>query len=224
MTTGRTGSSERTGGLRRLLGIAGVYSLFQSAVGAARAKRWLAGSFWRVPSGGKVVEVGCGPGDVVPFLPPDAEYVGFDPSPRYIARARERFAARPRTTFLPGVAAELAAREELHDADVVLCNGVLHHLDDREAAEVLQLARTILKPGGSFRGSEPCFVAKQSRLSRRIMELDRGGHIRTEAAWTALIGEVFPVHRAIVKRGLIRLPYVHVLLEGTAKLRDRAEG
>lgn len=212
---------ERTGGVHSILSSAGVYSLFQALVGANRAKEWLASHFWHVKPGLRVVEIGCGPGDVVPYLPADAEYLGYDPSEQYIRRAAQRFARRPRTTFVRGITSDIAGDPRFQAADLVLCNGTLHHLDDREAREVLRFACSILRHGGFFQGSEPCYLAHQTSASRRTMRLDRGDNIRTEGAWKHLMQDIFPHSRTGIATGLIRLPYVHILLEGWNRSESR---
>src|ERR1051326_4654500 len=136
---------QRTDGTRRILSSALGYSLFQELIGAAGLRRWLASNVWKISPGSKVVDFGCGPGDVLPFLPSDVEYVGFDPSAPYISQAERRFGARPRATFLRG--------------------------------------------------------------------LDRGAEIRFEEEWKALLGGVFDRYSTRITTNLIRLPYVHILME-----------
>jgi SAM-dependent methyltransferase len=205
---------QRTEGARSILSSAEGYSLFQELAGATRLRRWLAEHFWKIAPGSKVVDIGCGPGVVLPFLPPEIEFVGFDPSARYIELANRRFASRPRTTFLCGVAADFLEDARFQEADVVLCNGVLHHLDDREASEVLRFARRVLKVGGAFRCLEACYLVHQGRISRWITGLDRGANIRYEQEWKTLMGGVFDPYITRITTNLIRLPYIHILLEG----------
>jgi SAM-dependent methyltransferase len=204
---------QRTDGTRRILSSALGYSLFQELIGAAGLRRWLASNVWKISPGSKVVDFGCGPGDVLPFLPSDVEYVGFDPSAPYISQAERRFGARPRVTFLRGVAGDFADDPRFRDADVVLCNGVLHHLDDHEVSAVLAFARRSLKVGGAFRCVEPCYLIHQGRVSRWLMGLDRGAEIRFEEEWKALLGGVFDRYSTRITTNLIRLPYVHILME-----------
>lgn len=201
-------------GIRRLLSSPALYALVQNLIGARRSRRWLAEHFWQITPGSKVVDIGCGPADVLEFLPADMDYVGFDPSPAYIARAKQRHAARPRAQFLTGTTVTFAEDERVRDADAVLCIGVLHHLEDAEALEVMAFARRNLKPGGRLLCLEPCFLAEHNRLANWVMRWDRGRNIRTEAAWRALLAGVFPDGTAETVRGLVRIPYTHILLRG----------
>ncbi|WP_258369018.1 methyltransferase domain-containing protein [Curtobacterium sp. MCPF17_046] len=83
----------------------------------------------------RVLDLGCGGGDLARSLSRwargdgfDLEVVGVDPDPRAI-RAAERLSA-PGVTFRQQSSAELVAAGERFD--VVVSNHVLHHLDDAE--------------------------------------------------------------------------------------------
>nr|WP_307328355.1 methyltransferase domain-containing protein [Microbacterium sp. SORGH_AS_1204] len=80
----------------------------------------------------RVLDLGCGGGDVVVRLAGlaardglDVEWVGADPDPRAITAARER--ARPGVRFVAQDSRELLAAGERFD--LVVSNHVLHHLD-----------------------------------------------------------------------------------------------
>lgn len=80
----------------------------------------------------RVLDLGCGGGDVVVRLAGlaardglDVEWVGADPDPRAIAAARER--GRPGVRFVTRDSRELLAAGERFD--LVVSNHVLHHLD-----------------------------------------------------------------------------------------------
>ena len=215
-------------GLRRALGIGWIYSWFQSAVGARKTRRWLATNVWKCTSDERVVDIGCGTGDLLEQLPPGVQYVGIDISAAYIERAQRRFGTRGR--FLVGTAETVLERasRELVGADLVVCNGLLHHLDDREVMAVLHLAATVLRPNGRFVGFEPTYLQHQPLLGRWIMRQDRGRNIRTDAEWRELVLRVFPDSSTRIVTGLLRLPYTHVLLESTNRaspsMRAEQEG
>lgn len=97
------------------------------------------------PSGLRVLEVGCGDGDLaIELASRDAHVTGVDRSERMIAAARERAAAKGDTRF------QVASAEALpfdNDAfDVVLAVTVLCFVADATAA-MNEMTR-ILKPGG----------------------------------------------------------------------------
>jgi SAM-dependent methyltransferase len=152
---------------------------------------------------------------VLEQLPATVRYVGIDISSAYIELARQRFGEQ--ATFLVGTAGTFLERgtNVLNGADLVVCNGLLHHLGDDEVLEVLQLAATILRPHGRFVALEPTYLQHQPPVSRWIMDQDRGRNIRTDTEWSELARRAFPDASARILTGLLRLPYTHVVLEGT---------
>ena len=200
-------------GLRRALTSGWVYSSFQNFVGAKRARQWLADEIWRCSNGDKFVDVGCGTGDVLEHLPPGVHYVGFDISEAYIDLARRRFGDR--ATFLVGTAGTFLDEPDstLLGADLMVCNGLLHHLEDHEVREVLDLAATVLRPDARLVCFEPTFLPRHPPFGRWIMSKDRGKNIRTLAEWNDLARTVFPSSTSRVVTGLLRLPYTHVIIE-----------
>jgi SAM-dependent methyltransferase len=162
--------------------------------------------------GEKFVDVGCGPGVFLDFLPANTQYLGFDISRNYLDTARQKYGHRG--LFLEGRAQDFIRDERFRQADHVYCSGLLHHLDDNEVLDVFRFAQAVLKPSGRFTAIEPCFLAHQGKFSHWLMRQDRGANVRYEDDWKRLTGQVFTSYRTRILNHLIRIPYIHIWIDG----------
>lgn len=97
--------------------------------------------------GGKVLDVGCGPGVMAQeLLARGCCFWGIDPSANMIGIASGRFEGNDRVRFVQGDAGRLAFAEGSFDA--VLCMGVIDSVPDRLAA-IREMLR-VLTPGGTL--------------------------------------------------------------------------
>lgn len=195
--------------LKKLLDGARVYSLFENAVGATRARRLFLQRHARPRAGERVLDIGCGPADILAELP-EVDYHGFDLSADYIDAARRRFGDRGRFR-VQAVTRELLA--DYAGFDLVLAIGVLHHLSDPVAEGLFEIAKAALVPGGRLVTLDGCFAPGQSPIARRLLEHDRGQFVRNEAGYLALARRVFPQVRSTVTSEFLRVPYTHCVME-----------
>ena len=178
-----------TSRLKAVLALPAAYRRLMEMLANEPNRRWFIEDVLKPRPGDKIVDVGCGPGDMLTRLPP-VDYVGCDISEAYIAGARRAFGDR--AVFIAGRCDDWRRDARTRDADIVLAHGVLHHVDDEEFLRILEFARAALKPDGRFVFYEPCYLIWQSRLSAFLMSHDRGQHIRKEQEWKELAGRVFP--------------------------------
>jgi SAM-dependent methyltransferase len=195
--------------VRSILGVPRIYSWFADFVGGD-ARAVYAREYIRATERSRILDIGCGPGDILEYLPAGAEYTGFDPSADYIASAQARFGTRGKF-FCANVGPELVGR--LQAFDIVLANGVLHHLDDAQALGLFEVARAALKPGGRLVTLDGCYVQSQSRIEKFLLSMDRGKFVRTEPEYRSLADRVFPTVVSNLRRDLMRIPYTHVIME-----------
>jgi len=198
---------------RAILSLAAGYRLFGKLAGAHRLRVEHVKRYIRPKAGDRVLDCGCGPGDFLEYLP-DVDYVGVDISEDYIESARGRFGDR--ATFRVGSVGHETMSEEGH-YDLVLANGLLHHLDDHQAGLFLRVARRCLKPSGRLVTLDGCYTDGQSRGARFFLDRDRGSYVRSLEAWLDLVRPVFPTVEPHVRHDLLRIPYTHVIMECPAE-------
>ena len=93
----------------------------------------------------RILDFGCGTGGSRPWVHeqwPDAEYLGYDPSEGSLEVAKMRH-TQPRTTWS-------ASTTSLGQFDLVLTNGVFHHIPPTERAAAFEVVRAALKPSSIF--------------------------------------------------------------------------
>jgi SAM-dependent methyltransferase len=196
--------------IRRILASPRSYSLLQQLAGSERKKRRFVEEILQVRAGDRVLDIGCGPADILALFPP-VEYYGFDASEHYIEAAKARFGDRG--TFIVGTVASGRAEPPAEYFNLAIATGVVHHLDDKEAESLFATAHAALRPGGRLITIDPCFVAGQSVVARLLIASDRGGYVRSPAAYKALAARVFASVSGKVFDDLARVPYTHFVLE-----------
>ncbi len=197
-----------THGLRGVLSSPLVYGAFQNLMGARRGWVDFVQEFVRPSIGGRLLDIGCGPGELLSYLP-EMEYWGFDISESYIEHAKGKFGARGR------FACKLLTAEDLKTMpqfDVVVASGVLHHMDDDAARDLVALSHTALTPGGRFVTVDPCWTDCQHPVARFLISRDRGRNVRTASGYEQLVSP-FYAERKVTVRHKAWVPYTHCFME-----------
>jgi 2-polyprenyl-3-methyl-5-hydroxy-6-metoxy-1,4-benzoquinol methylase len=202
--------AQRSTGFYSVLSLPTAYTLFERAIGALKGRATVLRESVRPRPGQRILDIGCGPGDVLGFLPPGVRYVGFDESKAYIHAARTRFGHRGEF-YCERV--EEKNLENHASFDIVLAFGILHHLDDTEALHLFRLAHHALKPGGSLFTLDGCYTPNQSPLARWLLSMDRGKNVRTEEGYRELAATTFADVRLVLRHDLFRIPYTLLVLE-----------
>jgi SAM-dependent methyltransferase len=142
------------------------------------------------PQSLRVLDLGCGTAEYADLFDP-AGYAGVDIHPGYIEFAQRR---RPSHRFVVADVRTWAGDEQRFD--LVMVNGVLHHLDDAAAVEFLQTAKRLTKPDGTLLVIEDVTLEHPSLATRLVHLLDYGEHIRDAARWQTLVSTVSPIARS----------------------------
>jgi len=187
-----------------------LFDFFNSFIGISRLRSLYVRDYCCPHAGWKILDIGCGLGDILKYLPESIEYVGLDEDRKYIDYARKHSGKQAKffcEKFNSGFIREYSG------FDIVMANGVLHHLGDKEAVELFKLAFSILKPGGKFLTHDGCYTKEQSFVTRFLLSLDRGKYVRTKEAYCCLASGIFVQTKAHIRTDLLRIPYTHIILE-----------
>jgi len=193
---------------RPILNLPWAYQMWGSVVGSDGYRKTLAREHIRARPSDRILDVGCGPGSMVPYLP-RSEYVGFDANPDYIQQAQRRF---PEAHFTCDRVNEYNLPQSEY-FDIVIALGILHHLDDQEAVQLFRMARRTLKPQGRLITLDGVWVAGQSRFAKFLLSRDRGRFVRRAEQYVALASTSFSTVNSTVRHDMLRIPYSHLILE-----------
>jgi SAM-dependent methyltransferase len=172
------------------------------------------GRFLAEVSGGVALDVGCGPGNILPALASRVDLaVGIDASEVSVGLARERCAGLP-ARLMVGDALHLPVGDA--SADVVLASGSLHHTGNaqrgfRELARVLApggRAYLSLYRAGSYYAWLYGSVGALARISARRRLTDR---LVNRSLLLPLFALYFWGGRAVVHRRMAPPRYGHLL-------------
>jgi SAM-dependent methyltransferase len=169
--------------------------------------------------GERILDIGCGPAYLLDDLPA-VHYVGFDTDARYLAYARERYGHRGE--FILSEYNE-TQRERHAPFDGILLMGLIHHLDDSQASDLLQLLAQSLTPNGRAITLDPCFTPDQSRIARFMARNDRGQFVRDELGYVSLVKRCFADVSQRVMHGICRVPSTEIVMVLRSPLAVTAE-
>lgn len=175
------------------------------SIGGSRLNRIFVRDYLDPRPNARILDVGCGPANILDSVPATCSYVGYEPDEKYVEKARTRWGDRGR--FVHG----LLSRGRESNLDIVMAVGVLHHLTDQQVQDLAGIAFEALVPGGKFVTIDGCFTPNQSAVARKLLEGDRGRFVRDQEGYSKLLKGAFARHESHLRSDLLRIPYTHVI-------------
>lgn len=194
--------------MKHVLAHPALYQAYQELGGFFGARVKAIRDYLPLGAGARVIDIGCGPGHIVRHLPRGIDYVGLDIDPPSIDYARRRFGALGQfhvRFFDEGAVADLGP------ADVVMMNGVMHHIGDGDLAATLAHVKAALKPGGVLFTLDGAYAPGQSRMAKWLLDNDRGVHVRDAAGYRRLLEHRFDRVEMHVRDDYSRMPYTFAI-------------
>jgi ubiquinone/menaquinone biosynthesis C-methylase UbiE len=153
-----------------------LYDLSQTLLGAQRSNRRLKAVLEKKPAARIVIDVGGGTGISEVLFPASTLYVCLDLD---LDRLKTFARAHPRRGAIAADAARLPFATA--SAEIVLCRGVLHHLDERRLRRLLTEVERVLDPEGTLVVLEP-LLSRAWLPGRVLWSLDAGAYPRDNDA------------------------------------------
>jgi SAM-dependent methyltransferase len=191
-----------------------IYQLYQEIGGFFSARVNAILEYVEIAPRARIIDIGCGPGHIVKHLPADVDYIGFDIDGPSIAFAKAHFGALGQ---FEARAFDAQTAEALAPADIVMMNGVMHHVSDDELADILTNVRAAMKDDGVLFTLDGCYAMGQPWIAKWLLDNDRGVHVRDAAGYRKVLEGVFDRVDLHIRDDLSRLPYTFAI--GIAKKR-----
>ena len=200
---------ERNSGMYALLTRPEVYCKVRDMLGLNRWLRRYVGRYIKPSSGDRILDVGCGTGEVTRYLR-GTTYVGVDRHQPYIDFAIQNFGSQGKF-----VCADVADHVETFrgEFDIVLANGLLHHLNNSLAERLFEIGAQVLSDQGRMITVDPCRFQGQSRITRFIVNNDRGKNVRQFEDYAPLAGQAFSEVTSSLWQGFIPVPFSVAIVE-----------
>ncbi len=185
------------------------YSCLMSILGSGEAMTRLVNDFIRPAPGDRIFDFGCGPADIINYLPTGIEYVGFDFNEKCIDSAKMKYGNRG--TFILGNIADDSI-PNCGQFDIVCAIGVLHHLPEKDAVKLIDDGVKLLKEGGRLITLDNINEDYVGVVNKIALKLDRGAYIRNKDDYLKLFSKYHDI-RFTIKKAPMRIPYYHIICE-----------
>ncbi len=203
-------SDQTTNGMHAILEHPQFYAFFQWLMASHNKYRMYVNDYLKPPPNCRMLDVGCGFAGILEHLPLDVEYVGYDISPSYISYAKKKYGHR--ATFYNQRVDDMEI-QNINSFDIVLADGLLHHLNDQEAQNLFRIAFMALRDRGFMFTADPTFIENQGIIPRFISSMDRGRHVRYPHEYKKIAQTYFPHTEAYIIHNVSNRPQTGCFLK-----------
>lgn len=186
-----------------------MYLKLQNFMGADRLRKKCIEIIDPQPSD-SILDIGCGPGQIFDFMPKIKKYYGFDTEKRYIDYASKKY-LNLGEFFNCEFDEKFLNSTKIDSIDKVFLMGILHHIPNKVAIDLLKLLCRVLKPTGSVISLDPCYTPNQSIISKFIAKNDRGKFVRTESEYLSLFKNIFSEIDGKIFHNTCRIPSTEII-------------
>ncbi|MGY0218816.1 class I SAM-dependent methyltransferase [Endozoicomonadaceae bacterium StTr2] len=203
----RPGVGHRETGILCALKRPWVYNLFQHLITRNNTLENYVKNYIQPSAGQHILDIGCGTASILSYFPSSiASYTGFDMNPDYIDEAKRRWKKLSNASFDCQKVSEHTLKNSA-EFDTVIATGILHHLNEVEARQLVKLAYSALKPGGKLITYDNVYIEGQNPIAKWLISKDRGVCVRSPEAYASLTQGYFKSVQSDLLHNTLRVPY-----------------
>jgi len=173
----------------------GIYNLLSNTFFYSLVQRVFSGTSFRekivrkyiTKKNVKVLDVGCGPAEILSTLP-NIQYYGFDINPIFINSAKKRYENKGKFFCKKFTRTDI---KNLPKFDHVLLLGILHHLNDKEINILISNIKKVLKKKGNIIALDNIFINNQNFIAKLLIQMDKGNNVRTKKGYLDILKNHF---------------------------------
>ena len=193
--------------IRKILNYPFFYTLYAVLIGRIAFTKRYAKEFINAKSGQKILELGSGCGHIIPFLPEDTDYLGYDLSPVYVDYCQKKF---PKRKFICQDVTEPINSEKTFD--IVFSEALMAGLTDEQVLKMLENIKNNTTEGSTIILSDMDYKKENSAITNFLLEHERNTNLRQKADYIKLIKEAnLKIKQIVDIDNAYLIPYSKVL-------------
>lgn len=198
--------------MKRILAYPRIYNLYQSLIGANAYLKHFSETFIETEKYVRMLDMGCGTANIVPFLSSKIDYLGIDFSQKYINYASRKYSKH---TFLCG---NICEQNQINGAfDIIISKGVMAGLNDIELLKMFDVITSLSNKNTRIILSDMNHRNDSSVFEKFIQRHERNKELRSKDDYIRLISQKFKIDKITELNNVYRIPYSRIVFECTIK-------
>ena len=198
--------------MKRILAYPRIYNLYQSLIGANSYLKRFSETFIKTEKSIRMLDMGCGTANIVPFLNSEIEYFGIDFSQKYIDYASKKYSKH---TFLCG---NICEQNQINgEFDIIISKGVMAGLKDEQLLKMFDIIVSLSNEKTRIILSDMNHRSNSSVFEKFIQRQERNKELRSKDDYIRLITQKFNIDKITELNNVYRIPYSRVVFECTIK-------
>ncbi len=187
-----------------------IYRFYQHLIGDSNFRKRYVQKYINAKPNDKILDIGCGPANMIDFLPSEIEYIGFDKSKDYINFAKKKYSSNS-YKFISASISNVDLRE--NNFDIVMGNAVLMNLSDKDADLLFKTAKDVLKDNGRLVIYDGYYQDSLSFIKKFLLSNERGKFLRTKEDYYKLASKYFQDVHITTPDNVYNIPYPIIIIE-----------